>query len=1140
MATTKTLPPKSTAPWKTEQSTKKTSALTTSTKPTTKASPATKEPKKKQTMEEVPADSQASPSARSSFLKALGKFKSKHLQQKRSSAPPSSLPPVMDIPESSIDRRASYIIPPIEFDEPESEVLPQPDSTPEPEKLTLPSPVPEISIQHALSHPAEPIADGSSSLRVKFKNKVNSTLASMKSSSNLRDKFKAQSQESAEPSSLTRRLSAIVTHTTSDVAQQQRQQDTNESGDGGKNRNSKTFWTFPRVRHESNQSSKPQVSWGTDSNIPTDGPESKSTQDTNMRSPEPDSVDDETSTLHQKLQGLKVEELDSDNSLDIILPADYEDYTQYAELPLKKRKKMERSLAAASQGSNKRLNSMRASAEAMKRFLKQESAKSNNSKDGGDGNLDTVVETQSREISAVNGNKKRPQLSTESDNSSKRSGLQTSEWRRSLMRSLHLGKGQQGSSKVGNAESNLNRAQSPTTLATVTEAPNSQSSPQSTTPEATRPARSNTTRSRSLSNATHPALLAAAMAKPRSPGLRRETLEMAMRRRRQSSAARSNISDTEVPPPLPFSSEFFNFDNISTTNVTHTFTSFTLELAEMYAHDVMNNSAVPGLFNFKRRSPRLTVSSNVMELDTDQEFRAFDSDGDAISGYTGDADVSMDEINVGSPKWPATPKMTSRVREPSFAVTSPGRRKMSSIDGDSDTVPELPTLTIRTRDLNRSSGGRGSGGYSRSVRPVSGSSFDMENDQAVNGRDSPRSPRRAGGSSPMTLRSTGRGMLASPTSPTGPSSPTKSTRTPMSIEEIASWKPKNVSLQTRPQIPMLDTKPLKPSRGSGISTSTTLVPSSRTPYSQMTQSPVLMSPGGEEDDSFMIRQHYHQQSTSSSSSRYPQHLHQTSGDTLVPNHLRYISTASTLSAGSGYSAQTLAGYQQYQASSLANAANMYGLTEAQEFDPRQEFPPTTPADLKEMDFEALLATAEQEQQKGWEDLMTQKRTTAATRSSTVIPAAAAAATAATSSRVTTTAMSTKSSPFQRQPQQQQQLQQQQQQQQQPDVPPLRIASSSKNNRSTHQYQQRGSLAFDLGPSDDGGTGTGAGTGTGSDRSMRTKRVMKKKMSVIRLTGNGNGNVQGRREDDGVIRVSLSPTPYSSSNLPPSEYASSRW
>ncbi|KAF9114977.1 hypothetical protein BGX27_009305 [Mortierella sp. AM989] len=1135
--TTTKISTKSTAPWgMIEQSTNTNvgpSALATSTKSTT-----TTKKQQDETMENAHANSLPSASARSSFLKALGKFKSKHLQQKRSSAPPSSLL-FTPAPNSTLDKRASYIIPPIKFDEPESDMLALPASYPEPEKDTTRSPTPEISIHHTLPHPEEHNADGTSSLRVKFKNKVNSTLASMKSSSNLREKSKAQ-QESLEPpvvrqkslTSFERRLSAIVVSSTADAT---------ESGssnvDGSKSRNSKTFWTFPRARLEPNQTSKAQVSWGANSSISIDNHNPESMQDTDMRSLEPESepVDDGSSTLLQQLQQLKVEELDSDNSLDIILPADYEDYTQFAELPLKKRKKMERSLAAASeptrQGPFKRPNSMRVSADAMRRFLKQETIKTNSKE--GDESRDTIVEIHSRDISAVNGNKKRPQLSTESDNSSKRSGIQASEWRRSLLKTLHLSKGQQGVSKVGNAGSNQSRSQTPSTLIATNEASKVQSSSQPANPATTRPTRSNTAssaRSRSLSNATHPALLAAAMSKPRSPGLRRETLEMAMRRRRQSSAARSNISDTEVPPPLPFSSEFFNIDNISTTNITHTFTSFTLELAEMYAQDVMNNSAVPGLFNFKRRAPRLTVSSNVMELDTDQEFRAFDSDGDAISGYTGDADVSMDEFNAGSPKWSTAPKLSSdnfksRARELSFTANSSGRRKMSSIDGDSDTVPELPTLTIRTRDLNRSSGGRGSGGgsYSRMARPVSGSSLDIENDAI--GRDSPRSPRRTGNTSPVTLRKASRGILHGSTSPTsayGPSSSAKSSRAPMSMEEIVSWKPKNGNPQSRPQIPMLDTKPLKPSRGSGLSTSTTLIPSSRIQYSQMTQSPVLMSPGSDEDESFMTRQHYHQQSSSSSSSRYPQHQHQTSGDTLVPNHLRYISTASTMSAGSGYSAQTLGGYHQYQASSsLANAGNMYSVTEAQEFDPSGEFSPTTPADLKSMDFEALLATAEREQQKGWDDLVAQKKEfeySAPSKSKV-------ASTITTTASRTAASMPTKSSL---------------QRQQQPDVPPLRIAPSLKSNRSNQQYQQRGSLAFDLGPSDDGGAATTTGTGTGSDRSLRSKRVMKKKMSVIRLAGNGNANIQGRREDDGMIRVSLSPTPYSSSNLPPSEYASSRW
>ncbi|KAF9942510.1 hypothetical protein BGZ65_001281, partial [Modicella reniformis] len=99
----------------------------------------------------------------------------------------------------------------------------------------------------------------------------------------------------------------------------------------------------------------------------------------------------------------------------------------------------------------------------------------------------------------------------------------------------------------------------------------------------------------------------------------------------------------------------------------------------------------------------------------------------------------------------------------------------------------------------------------------------------------------------------------------------------------------------------------------------------------------------------------------------------------------------------------------------------------------------------------------------------------------------------------------------------------------PTIAPLRIQSSiGKNNRPISQLQQyqRSTVAFDLAPSDEGtsGTGTGTGTGTGSDRSTRSKRVMKKKMSVIRLAGSAYGNVHGRREDDGMIRVCVSPAP----------------
>ncbi|KAI8595445.1 hypothetical protein EDD21DRAFT_391226, partial [Dissophora ornata] len=1089
----------------------------------------------------------------------------------RSSAPPASLLPVIE-PSLVEDRRASYLIPPMQFDQPETQ---SPSSAPlgstpgstKDATVTGSSVAVEPSSQQ-VSFADEHITDGASSLRIKLKNKVNSTLASMKSPSNLRERDRVQQTESsASELSSSAAVTPAVTITAAQGStknserrqsafvassiDQQSDSHTINSSSSGKNRHSKNFWTFPRVRHESSQqsSSKPQVPWGVDTTAAASSSKPEES-DTAMRSPElgptdastfaaaAAAVEDGPSTLHQQLQGLHVDEeeeqpFDSDHSLDIIQPIDYEDYTQFAELPLKKRKKMERSLAAASaardESGGKKPVSVRASADAMKRFLTKQQQQDSKEQD-----KDTIEAQQSQDIGggAINSNKKRPQVSTEStestESSSKRTGHhQAAEWRRSFLKSLHLGKGQQGSRKVANT-ADPGRAQSPAPLGAIAENPQEQqSSSQKATPDSTRHARSgsvNSTRSQSLTRSTHPALLASTISKPRAPGLRRETLEMAMRRRRQSSVARSNISDTEIPPPLPFSSEFFGMENASTTNITHTFTSFTLELAEMYAQDVVNNSAVPGLFNFKeRRPPRLTVSSHVMDMDTDQDFKGFDSDGDAISGYTGDADVSMDEIHVGSmtprsPKTPTTPSMTAatttvpqspKTREFGMKAVV-ARRKVSSVDGDSDTISELPTLMIRTRDLNN----RGSsGGYSRPARPLSGSSFEMDHDQFTNNREGPRSPRRTQGSalSPALSRKASRGMLISPTSPSAgsradPSSPSRSTRAPLSMEEVVSWKPRNVNSQfSRPHVPALDTKPLKPSRGSGMLSSTTLVPSSRTPHSPtMTQSPGLISPGAGGNDRGLLNRH-HYQSSSSSSSNYPHHQHQTSGDTLVSqHHLRYISSGSTMSAGSGYSAQTLTGghyHSQYPSESAPGA---------REFNPNDEFSPSTPADLKAMDFEALLVTAEREHQKGWEDLMAQKKGSdnVSSRTST-----------STSSPTMTSfpippKSSLSSSTFQR-----------------PNIPPLKITSSSSksNTRSghlaPHQYQ-RNTVAFDLGPSDDG-----TGTGTGSDRSMRSKRVMKKKMSVIRLTGNGNGNVQGRREDDGVIRVSVSPTPYAFSSSP---------
>ncbi|KAG0207599.1 hypothetical protein BGX28_001190 [Mortierella sp. GBA30] len=1030
----------------------------------------------------------------------------------RSSAPPPAIGS-LDLPTTSTaDRRASYIIPPIQFDEPEE----QSQSSTLQQNAASAQDTPTENIEPPMIKVESLVMpSGSSSLRVKFKNRVNNKLASMRSSSNLREKAK-------------------------DIATPQQQH-----------------------HHQLHQSTSAQ--------------EVKVIKDS--FTPDAPAKDDATTTmLYQQLQELKVEEQDSDQSLDIILPEDYEDYTQFAELPLKKRKKMERSMAASlaaadAAGSDKRPNSMRASADAVKRFLslqqrqatdaskgRQQNYKKSN-RDSEKGLEPETVTVVDRDIGpeTINGNKKRPQSSTEALEGTslpkKTAGHQAAEWRRSLLKSLHFGKGHTGTRKgsATAAEYNQKKALGPSPLGAngVQSSSHAQLGSESTSAEGTRLARSGSVRSvraQSLTTATHPALLATTVSKPRGPGLRRETLEMAMRRRRQSSVvtAQSNIGDVDIPPVPTVPSQFFDLDDVSTTNITHTFTSFTLELTDMHhANEVMNNSVIPGLFNFKTRKPRLTVSSNIMmELDTDQEFKGFDSDGDAISGYTGDADVSMDDIQIQSPRISsmtaraAADHPKSRARDQNSAVDSSMRRKVSSVDGDSDTISELPTLMIRSRDLNRSnSGGRGasgSGKHSRTPRPQSGSSFDMdqyEQQQQTTGPESPRFPRRLGPASPTVPRKAGRGilgintdtMLASTTASSpvsGPSSPAKSTRSPMSMEEIVSWKPRNVHMHSaRPPVPALDTKPLKPTWGSGMS-STTLVGSSRTPHSgiMMTQSPAVMSPaaGAMGNDERGVPKHHYQQSSSSSSAttQYPFHPHQMSGDTLVPHHSKNFSAASTMSASSGFSTQTMnmtavpySSHHQQQ-HSYPPSMMIETITRPpvfQEYDPSEDFPPTTPADLKAMDFEALLATAEQEHQKEWEHMKVSKQTTGMSSCSSSSASVSAFPHPPPTTTTTTTMMK--------------------------NVAPLKIANSaSKTSRAAQQQQQqqqkdyqtqsqphRNVVAFDLGPSDDGGN-----TGTGSDRSMRSKRVMKKKMSVIRLTG--HGSVQGRREDDGVIRVSMSSVP----------------
>ncbi|KAF9584321.1 hypothetical protein BGW38_006879 [Lunasporangiospora selenospora] len=1104
-----------------------------------------------------PAASSDPFSARSSFLRAFGKFKSKHLQNKRSSAPvaPIQTHPIADI-GSIKDRPVSFVLPPIQIDDlnPRSPTLNSTtrlptdtgsalfdDSTSNSNKYTpeetrfdlgppeidnsfLPPPAPLSSIHNSGS---------SSSLRSKFKNKVNHTLASMKSSTNLRERAVKN-----DPSlGVTGEPSGTTGSDPTALLQQQEE---------SKNRHSKSFWTFPRTRPDTDHPDSEMVEIQ-ERGIPT----------INI-STEPDStlVDPSLTTdptaqlslsLPRRMRGLSVEDVEvdkekeegrrssmpgiggeSDQSLDIIMPVDYEDYTQFAELPLKKRKKMEKNLAAAATG--KRPHSLRMGADAMKRLLTQQPKQSKKEP------VVIAVESKphvasSTEPLARHGSKKRRPFSAEVDEGALDNVQEQDELQQQQHRS-----------------------------AAATHADTTRSHARSGSVSSTR------SRSRSFATSTHPALYATTVAGPRSPGLRRETLEMAMRRRRQSSAARSgfyhqpNNSSGALPELPPLSSEFFGHDNASATNVTHTFTSFTFELAEMHAHEVVNNSAMPGLFIYKQpvyqrqswlyedssallapplppgskhRASRLTVSSSGhMDMDTDHEFRAFDSDGDAISGYTGDADLSMEETlpPILPPLSASSSQRTkaSNSTSPSSANMSKNgagrrgsgiqmRRKISSVDGDSDTVPELPTLQIRTRDLSRGGSSGGRGGHRRS------------------GSGSPASPRAYGHS-----RGKSSSSITHASGATADASINPSPRTSLTIEEIVSWKPREMYPHGRAMpVSNLDTKSLKPAARTGssgvLSSSTTLAPSAgwmpvQNPFSQSPAAMAELSDYGFDHPSPSRHDHSQQQQSSSSSSmvffdRY-RHQQQTSGDTLVspsqmrhPSHHVNFSSATTTSTlynePSGVRIDERGHAHERSPSELSNLR----MSEALEFDPSEAFPPTTPQDLKAMDFEALLAAAEKEHQKGWDELVMQKRVPGSTPSATnPVPM-------------------TNSQPLKVQHQLPQQPSGQRLQyggatgKGMLTVPPLRSSHLSTSQKlqplpppqQLSQQPNRLSVVFDLPLTDDGGSGgMGSGTGTGSDRSStRSRRVMKKKTSVIRLAANGNGIIQGRREDDGVIRVSFS-------------------
>ncbi|CAO3565697.1 unnamed protein product [Mortierella alpina] len=1114
-------------------------------------------------------------SARSKFLKAIGKFKSKHLLQKRpNSNTPAAGPETASATSHASGRTASpsnasssHVPPPMHHDhgsdsnsvsinsyagQPLSERRKE-----HPSDTDMTDSAPQSPIRLAEDRPA------SSSLRVKLKNRVHNTLASMKSSSNLRDRARLQAAAAVTPGS-------SENNHEHQQHQQQHQQHSSSSDhtmdpQAPSPRSRHAFWSFPRSRPDSTgTTASRQLPWSTST-----GPSSVTEQSV-AQSPAPPKEQDipmlspELAPRLESFGHIDVDDVNSDDSMDIIMPSDYDDYTQFAELPLKKRKKM---LAAAAAAANqdpspKRPQASRMNSDGMKRFLLQQKSAGDNAK-GKKKQLQTTdgnCAASSAQQTSQKNSKKRPkdQDSIEQEQQQEPNKLAKSnsndlpEWRKAIMRSLHLGRGNQ--SKRNSKDSAIsNQSISPTQIDPSIRTGEGRSPyrdsgvyPEDESHRLVRSESINSARSRSMATSTHPGLLATTLATPRgSVTARRETLEMAMRRRRRSSAARSGLFGTEG---VYVSGVTLDDDAASTTNITHTFTSFTLELADIqHAHAIVNNSATPGLFNFKRQ-PRFTMSS-VNQVDTDQEFKGFDSDGDAISGYTGDADVSMEDTLFVRPKTPVTPT-TSDGRDKGKARMSGSsdiltRRRLSSIEGDSDTLPELPVLTIRTRDLNRS----GSGG-----RPNSANS---------NGRESPRSPKRAGtGSSPTLSRKPARNFMSgSPivTAASGSPSPTI-----LSLEEVVSWKPRNILQAVRPPVPALNTKPLPTARGSNLSTSSTLIASSRTPYSatstQLTQSPsFLPSPTGptrKGPETF----HHHRQQSSSSHFRHPSHYQQASSDTLIPNHLKNFSTASTLSASSGYSAQTLTAHSPLTA--YQSGLPLHHNQPVVEFDPSQEFPPTTPVDLKAMDFDTLLKTAEQEQRKGREETTLKKKKTFHSLS------------------------------------QLQQLQQQQQQQlplkvQRQIVPshdlpgnlrfnnnkPLAVKSSlstalgksassveelriqdptayaSKNtgyslgnyhdstggvtrNNGLHdqadrldpsqQQQQQpqnrqylsaqGPLRITI-PKvnmalETGDMGVGA---TGAARNNpRSRRVMKKKMSVIKLSG----NVQGRREDDGMIRVSV--------------------
>ncbi|KAF9919259.1 hypothetical protein FBU30_011085 [Linnemannia zychae] len=1025
-------------------------------------------------------DTQDPLTAKSKFMRVLNKFKGKHLNKSssRSSTSGPSTTAYNSQPPDTMSDASSIILPSMHFGQVESIVSTDQGSTAHAARSDASSVSMRSYIEPPTERQKEPTSDiemtdserrrairidqirsGHSSLRAKFKNQVSNTLASIKSSSNIREKARSQAS-----SSTTSPTSPISPHS----IPAQDHQGSNASAESEpiqsntpKNRHSRGFWTFPRIRPDSQVAQSLRAANGDPNGSERPSLQQDQDYDTIMMSPElpPITYEDDGA--------------DSDHSIDIIMPDDYDDYTQFAELPLRKRKKLEAAAAAAAQKqAGKPIRSM-------KRFLLHPK----NAAEGDKGkmtttNTDNVTSTLSNDhpgtsIVLQKNTKKRPKdqdsieqkMGQEPFKLVKPNSGEPSEWRKAILRSLHLGRRSQ--IRRGASRGASSQTESAVVRRVGASHPYHRDSgvyPEDQGSQTGHHESIQSVRSKSLATSTHPSLLATTLSAAHTLGSRRETVEMVMRRRRRSSTARSSILDPRGSFHLPGGLNIIDDDSASTFNVTHTFTSFTLELAELHhAHAIVNNSVTPGLFNIKRQPKAL-----LPPVDIEQEFRSFDSDGDAASGYTGDADISMEEIFV-RPKTPvarntAENKDKGKARE----VYSPDalvRRRVSSVEGETDTVPELPTLSIRTRDLNRSSGGGG--------RP--------------SGRESPRSPRKLGAASPTLHRKPSRQFLnGSYLSSASTSSPSQASNDALPIEDPISLKSKSTPQSTKPSVPALNTKP-----------------------------PLLVTKGLARQDSL-----HHQRDSSSYSHNSSQHHQQASSDTLVPHHPKNISTASTMTANSSYSTQTLAG----------GNGQLLSTFQPVEFDPSQEFPPTTPVDLKAMDFDTLLKTAEREQQKGLDDLRIKKRKShqlknpaslkerqnesnvqARTESNTGIrPITPGPYTKPLNPKSSLTAALVKSAPS---------------------LDELRTRGSGenadvqngtsngpiKNSKSAILSSRadplripisKNTITFDV---DENAVAAAA-----SRSSPRPKRVMKKKMSVIKLSG----NVQGRREDDGMIRVTV--------------------